>query len=344
MIKKYWKVILIVVILLVVIGGVYYKFYYSNESTTQEKIDPKMQMEVKKGNLKKKIATEGYVEAVNKENLSFPARSSGSTKIEKIYIEEGDRVEKGQLLMELDKAEARLNYIKKKNIYNRAKINKSKNEIEEAKLDMELASSNLENMELKAPSSGIITEIYVEEGDYYTSGDAATVKDISRLEVKVNIEESDIPELELGQKAEITLKSLPGKTIAGEVVELEDEADNSGGIVTLPVTVLLEKVDYDIKLGCSAELDIIVGELKNQIIIPITAIITKNGRDFVMKVENDSSKQVPVETGLSNGLQVAVLSGLKPGDIIMRNTYSQNVSDRGEAPSGGMMRMGGGRD
>src|SRR6056297_1660333 len=126
MIKKYWKSIVIVLIILVVVGGAYYRFYYQNKTTDQKEVKSGMVIDVQTGNLEKTIAAEGYVEAVEKEDLSFPVKSSGSTKIEKIYIEEGDRVKKDKLLMELDKTEARLKYLQKNNAYNRAKINGSK--------------------------------------------------------------------------------------------------------------------------------------------------------------------------------------------------------------------------
>lgn len=321
MIKKYWKLLIVIIIILVIGAGVYYRYYNQNKTNSQEKIDPGMIMEVEKGRIEKTIEAEGFIEPINETDLSFPA--SGSTKIKKIYVVEGDKVEKGQLLMELDQAEAKLRFLQKKNQYNRAKINGSKSEIEEARLDMEMANDNLQNMKLIAPFAGIITEIYVENGDYYTSGYVATIKDISRLKVEVNIEESNIPDIKLGQRANIILESLPGKTINGKVTEIEDEANNAGGTVTLPVVVTLDRVNYDIKLGCSVSLDIIVGEVSDKVLIPITAIISRNGRGIVMKVVDGKQQPTPVRTGLSDGLKIAIESGLKPGDKIIINTFRQ---------------------
>lgn len=322
MIKKYWKIILVLIIVVLLAGGVYYKFYGRTESATRDKIDERLVMEVKKGNIEKTIPGEGYLQPVNSANLSFPARS-GSTRIKNIYISEGDMIEKDQLLMELNETEVRLKYMRSQNNYNRVKINGSSSEIKEAELELELAEEELNNMKLRAPLAGIITDIYVEEGDYYTSGDVAVIKDTSRFEVEVNIEESDIPEIEQGQLVKMTLQSLPGKTITGRVIEIANEAVNESGTVTLPITVRLDEVDYDIKLGCSAQLDIIVGRAGEHIIIPITAISQRNGRNVVFKVVNGETEPVQVETGISDGLRIAIISGLKPGDNILINTYSQ---------------------
>lgn len=352
--KRKWIIVILVVIIAAVVLS--YRYYFNNtSSTSQQTIDPRMLLGVKNSNIEKTIAAEGFIEPVDEEDLSFPSKSSGSFKVKKIYVKEGEGVEKGQLLMELDETEARLNYLEKENAYKRSQINGSKNDIEEAKLNLELASFELDNLDLKAPFAGIITSIDIEEGSYYSSGDVATIKDTSRLQIKVDIEESNIPIVELGQEVRVTLNSLPDKELKGKVVELGDEADNDSSIVTLPVTVLLDKVDFDIKLGVSAELDIIVAQVKGQVVIPITAIFTENGEDFVMKYQDDKLEKTAVETGLSSGMRIAILSGLKTGDRILVNTFKQSLELSSETEEdmedprggrggfGGPGMMGGGR-
>ena len=344
MIKKYWKVLLVLIIIIAA-GIVYFNFYTENETTNQKEIDPRMVMEVKKGSLRKTISVEGFIEPINTEDLTFPAKSSGSIKVKDIYINEGDRVEEGQLLMELDETETRLNYIQRQNAYNRAKINGSKNEIEEARLNFELSKDNLENLKLKAPFSGIVTDIYIEKGSYYISGSAATIKDISSLQVEINIDESDISTVELGQKVILTLSSLPGIELNGIVNELGNEADNNNSVVTLPVKVLIDKTDQPIKLGVSASLDIIIGQVKNKVVLPITAIVNINGKDLVVKVVDGKTERAPVQTGLSDGLNIVIESGLEIGDNILLNTYQQ-VPGYGQGNQGGIpgaVFMGGGR-
>jgi len=343
MIKKYWK-ILLVFIIVIAAGIVYFNYNAKNETTSQKEIDPRMIMTVEKGSLRKTISVEGFIEPINTEDLTFPA-SSGSVKVKDIYINEGDRVEEGQLLMELDETAACLNYIQRQNAYNRANINGSKNELEEARLNLELSKDNLENLKLKAPFSGIVTDIYIEKGSYYTSGSAATIKDINRLQVEVNIDESDIPTIALGQEVILTLPSLPGTELGGEVNELGNEADNSNSVVILPVKILIDKTDQPIKLGVSASLDIIIGQIQEKVVLPITAIVSINGRDSVIKVIDGKTERVPVETGLSDGLNIVIESGLEAGDNILLNTYQQ-VPGYGQGNQGGMpggVFMGGGR-
>jgi|SRR5690554_1290172 len=335
MIKRNWK--FIVIILLIVGAGVYYyKAKNKEETVARESLTPQMVYEVTKGSLQKTITTEGYITPVKEQDLTFPAKSSGSVKITGIYVKEGDRVEKGRLLMALDKTEAELRYTQRLNAYNRAKINGSQSEIDEAALDLKLAGDELKNMELTAPFAGIITNIYVEEGDYYTSGEAATLKDTSRLEVRVNIEEKSIPDLKLGLKAKASLTALGGAVVNGEVTEIADEAEIAGSMVALPVTITLDKTDYEIKLNTSAQIDIIIGEVHDKAIIPVTAVFHREGEDTVMKIVNGKTQPTPVKTGLSSGLQIAVESGLEPGDQIMVNTFRQaDAFNQPGQPQGG---------
>ncbi|HHU50223.1 MAG TPA: efflux RND transporter periplasmic adaptor subunit [Firmicutes bacterium] len=338
--------LLLIIITLVVIAaswGLFGRSRNRRESGQNPAFTQEMLYQVRKGSLEKTIATEGFIQAIEEQTLTFPVKSDGSLKLSKIYIKKGDRVDEGTLLMVLDKTEATLRYTQKVNTYNRIKITGSQKEIEEARIDMELARDQLKNMELVAPFAGVITEVYVEEGDHYVSGEVATIKDISRLEVEVNIEEKNIPLIKLGQNARITLESLPGELLTGKVTEIATEVVNNNGLVTLPVTITLDQTDQEIKLGCSAQVDIVVGAVQDQIIIPITAVFTRENRDLVMKWIGNKLQPVPVETTLSDGLRIAVESGLEIGDEILVNTYlqgSQFPTQQEQSKPRMMMRMG----
>lgn len=347
MLKKYWKIIITIILILVIGGGVYYQFFYQSNESQDQKIAQNNIFTVKKGNITKTIDGEGYIKPINEENLSFPS-TSGGTKITEIYVEEGEIVEKGDILVELDKREARLNYLQKKNAFEKAKISGSKNEIEEAELNLQIAEDRIDNLTLKAPFSGLVSDVYIEEGNYYENGNAVTIKNTNQLKSEINIEESNFKEVSLGQKAKIELGSLPETTFIGEVTEIADEADTSGGTVTLPVTVTLNKTNEDIKINSSAQVEIIVGEVKEALIVPITAIISRNNKEIVLKVvDENKTEAVEVQTGLNNGLRIVVESGLNEGNKILLNTYAQGETPE-SAPafgpgSGVGSNMGGGR-
>ncbi|MFI5358922.1 MAG: efflux RND transporter periplasmic adaptor subunit [Halanaerobiales bacterium] len=318
MIKKYWK--LIAVVLVIILAFLFVRSRFLAKGPELAVLRPGMTIKAEKGTVRETISAEGFIEPIHAEKLNFPART-GSVKVEKIHVKKGDYVEEGQLLIELDKTEARLSYLQRENAYNRALINGSRNEIEEARLNLELVKNNLANLDLRAPFAGIVTDIYLEEGSYYTSGDAITIKDISRYQIEVSVDESKIPIVKTGLPVEVTLISLPGVKLTGVVSEIGNEANNAYATVTIPVKVLLDEIDYDIKLGVSAQVEIIVNEVKDEIVVPATAVFSRAGRDYVMKVVDGETVEVPVETGPTDGLRIAIMSGLEEGDEILVNTY-----------------------
>lgn len=347
LLKKHWKIITVIVLILVIGSGVYYQFFHQTNESKEQIIDSNNIFTVKKGSITKTIDGEGYIKPINEENLSFPS-TSGGTKINEIQVEEGDMVEKGDVLVELDKREAKLNYLQKKNALEKSKISGSKNEIEEAELNLQIAEDRIDNLTLKAPFGGLVSDVYIEEGNYYENGNAVTIKNTSKLKSEINIEESNFQEVSLGLKAEIELDSLPNSIFTGKVTEIANEADNSGGTVTLPITVTLDKTNKDIKINSSAQVEIIVREVKDTLVVPITAIISRNNKEIVLKVvDENETKAVEVETGINNGLRIAVKSGLSEGDKILLNTFAQGSSPE-SAPSFGPgsgigSNMGGGR-
>jgi hypothetical protein len=90
-----------------------------------------------------------------------------------------------------------------------------------------------------------------------------------------------------------------------------------------------ENTGANIKLGASASVDIIVEQVQDQIVIPITAIFSEKGQTFVTRVVAGKQEQVPVETAMSDGYNIAVESGLKTDDQIILNTYKQTADKTG---------------
>ncbi len=71
-------------------------------------------------------------------------------------------------------------------------------------------------------------------------------------------------------------------------------------------------------------MEIIVNEVKDEIVIPAAAVFSRAGRDYVVKVADGEMDEVPVETGPTDGLRIAIMSGLDVGDEILVNTYIYN--------------------
>lgn len=348
MFGKDWKNIISLILVLIISGFLINKYMVGNHSANRE-INLNSLYTVSRGDLEESISVSGYINPVNEREVSFRSRNSETRDtVDSIMVEEGDLVKKGDLLIVLDKTKEKLEYIQAENEYKEAVIKGAKNEIEEAKINLEMAQEDLAATELTAPITGLVTEIQVEEGDNVSGGDAAVnIIDNSRYEVEVDIPESDISQIKVGLKARISLDALPAQQLSGEVIAIEQEAEEDSGVVTIPVTVLLEEGNYDLKPGYSADLDIIIKSTEDKIIIPITAVYNKEGKTYVSKYEGGQLEDVLVKTGISSGLKIAIDSGLEAGDRIMINTFQFNqlpeeVQNKGseEQRPGGPPMMG----
>ncbi len=119
----------------------------------------------------------------------------------------------------------------------------------------------LEEATIFAPFSGIVAEVFLDEGDYITSAATVVVHliDISHMELTAEVDELDIPMVKLGQKAIINVDALPDVHLEGEVIFISPLATKEAGVVMGEVKIALDAPEeYALKAGMSASADIII--------------------------------------------------------------------------------------
>ena len=345
--KKKWLIIgiIIIVVIIAVFAGRRFLNKTSEEELTEQKIkiSPQMVKSVERGDLKKTVSTSGYLQPADEKALNFNLNG----EIEEVLISEGKRVTEGETLVLLEKNQQKLNYLSAKNTYDLIKINGSESEIEEQKLNLSIAKKNLEDATLKAPFSGLITNVSVIPGDYIHSGnEVAYIIDDSSYGIEVAINEIDSLEVKVGQEVIITLDAFPGREFSGRVKEIHNYTQNVNGVVTLPVIVKLDQVEKQFKPGFSALLEIIVGKAEGKLLVPISAILDRKGQQMVVKVVDNKPVFTPVKAGFSDGVYTVIEEGLAEGEEIVINVYEfakagskNNGTNSGVPPGmGGFMR------
>ncbi|MFO7815188.1 MAG: efflux RND transporter periplasmic adaptor subunit [Halanaerobiales bacterium] len=338
------KILLTALVILVIAGGYfgYNNYYISNIADQNQQINENNTMEVTTGSMKKTIPVSGNIFPIEEHGLSFSTQGTVSS----VKLEEGETISKGDILIELKNNKEKLELVRAENNYENLQINGTENAIEEARLNYEIAEENLKETQLKAPYSGVVTELLVQKGDYINSGQkVATLIDNTNYEVDAKIDESELADLEIGQDVEISMEALPGLELTGQLTEISSKAESTSGVVTVPITVLIDSVNNSFKPGLSADMDIIVKVVNDEIIIPVTAIVNREGKKLVQKVVDEETEMVEVETGLTDGLRIVVQSGLKAGEEIIANSagtinaYDETLQDRSNTfsgpPSGG---------
>lgn len=345
--KRKWLIVgvIILVIAIFLIRNGFFKANSDKGLTDQNiniTINPQTVMTLKKGDLRKTVSTSGYLQSVDEKILSFNLNG----EVKEILINEGDKVTKGKDLIKLDKNERELNYLKIKNAYELIKINGSNSGIEETKLDLTIAAKSLEDTTLKAPFSGLITDISVKLGDYVTQGmEVAYLIDASSYEINATVNEIDSLEIKKEQEVIIRLDAFPNREFAGKVKEIGYYTENVNGVVTLPVVIQVNKAEPEFRPGFSALLEIIVDKVAGKLLVPITAVFNQNEQAMVAKIIEGKAKLIPVKTGVSDGVYTVIEDGLIEGDQIMINTYQfagiKPENNLNFNRSGGGMPMGG---
>lgn len=171
---------------------------------------------------------------------------------------------------------------------------------------------------------------------------AFSIASATEASVSINVDELDILSVKEGQTATVTLDALDGQEFEGTITEVSSEASSGNSSAKYPVTITFEKTD-DMLLGMSASATIHVSEAEDAVLIPVDALQEKGDSTFVYtKKDSDGSLsgEVEVETGISNGSQVEITSGLEEGDTVYY--LKAESSDSSSGMPGGMDGQGGG--
>jgi len=316
--RKTWIIILV----LIISGGGFW-FWRSQQPGEEAPLDQihlqeGMFTEVERGAIRETIETTGHLDPVQEVELTLPI----SGEVVEIPVEEGETVEEGDTVLQLDETRHRLDYLRARRAYETAVIDGSSTQIEKAELDLELAEKDLEATTQKAPLSGIISEVMVEVGDRVsTDQPLMVITGDDQYEVEVEIDEVDIDLLAPGQEVVVSVDALPGENFSGFIDDIGFQALTRNGVVTIPVRVLLTSTHEQFRPGLTTELEIIITELTDRLLIPVTSVYQANDQDYVVKMEDEEPVPLPVETGLDDGINVEVVEGLKEGDQVLINAY-----------------------
>lgn len=187
-----------------------------------------------------------------------------------------------------------------------------------AQVAVDQAQRNLDKTNLVAPFDGIISAVNYGVGDT-ASGAAATLVDMSNLQVKVNIAEVDLPKVQIGDQVQIALDALPGKTYTATVSAISPAGTVTSGVVNYPVVLSVTNVDSAIKPGMTANATVVVDQRNNVLVVPLRAIHTQGNQKSVSVLVNGQTVQQTVSTGMSNDQSVEITKGLQQGDIVVLN-------------------------
>lgn len=303
---------------------------------------------VQRRNIVHTITATGNVLPARQVDLRF----SRSGRVQEVHVSAGERVEADALLATLDDREPELAYLRARNAYEIARIDSAPNVVREREIDMQLSYDALEQTYLRAPFAGVVTAVDVEAGQSVGASDAIVqLVDDSAFEVRVAVDELDIARVEEGQPVTIRLDADPGRVRDGIVDRVSLVANMQGSVVTVPVTVRFLEADPFLRPGYTATLQIIVARAIDALVVPVEAIWEEGQTRTVTQIIDGEMRNVPVTTGLSDGVWVEIRSGLERGAEVVALNYrggpgsgasagSRNTdSTQMRLPGGGAIRL-----
>ncbi|HIM55645.1 MAG TPA: efflux RND transporter periplasmic adaptor subunit [Candidatus Latescibacteria bacterium] len=275
---------------------------------------------------------ETYARLEAERQVSVLARATGL--VQQLSVEEGDFVTEGQLLVELDRAqaslqlrqsqaaldEARANYerfqvLSENNMVSQSEFETTRLRYNNSRISLEDAQLNLTYTSIKAPISGVLTRRMVELGDLVRGNqEIFVVADLDLLLVRMFIPERRMYQVEPGQRATISVEALPDQTFEGQIRMISPEVIPESGTVKVTLEV---PADGLLRPGMFATVRLITDRHPQTLVIPKKALVLETEDDDVFKIVDSKVQLVQVEIGLAQGDRVEVLAGLEIGDLLV---------------------------
>ncbi|MGI5070733.1 efflux RND transporter periplasmic adaptor subunit [Treponema pectinovorum] len=255
-----------------------------NKGETEEQLFAVSTLKTVAGNLDEYLEFGGDIASVN--SVSVLPDQGG--KVTNILVSVGDLVKRGQTI-------AYVNPLRVGAIYNDSPVN--------------------------SPISGRIISIPTTVGSTVSqSSPIANVARTDDLEVKINIAERFISRISAKQKAIITFDAYPSVEFPATVFEVSPVLDTSTR--TMGVKLRFDKEDSRVKVGMYGRVKLITDSVKNAIVVPSSAIITRDSKNYIYVVEPHTDKKstvkfVPVTVGITVDNKTEISQGLKVGDEIV---------------------------
>jgi len=286
----------------------------------------------------------GTIEASQTIPLTF--QTTGT--VEKIYVEVGDIVKKGQLLASVDKSDmqsiynvtltkyeqAKDAYYRLKSVHDQGSLPEIKwvemeSNMEQAKSSLELSKNNLDKCNMRAPVDGIVGRRNIEPGQSAIGASLSPIElvQIETVFVKVSVPENEISKIAKGQKVTFSVSALDGKKFEGVVTNVSPVADVISRTYTVKITA--KNSEYELKPGMVCDVTLNINRENVSMVVPYNAVSKdSNGSTYVFVVSSDCKKvkKQIITVGNYTDSGIEVLNGLTLGQVVV-SEGSEKLSD-----------------
>lgn len=227
-----------------------------------------------------------------------------------------------------------------------AAVATAQNRVNQAVASLRSARHDLARVTITSPIDGVVTRLNVEEGEVAMIGTMnqpgtvlLVIADLGVMEATVEVDETDVVNIEPGQTAEVTIDAFPDTLFSGSVTEVSTSprimptaAGPAQGVTDFEVTITLDGSLPAARSGLSASADIVTASRENALVIPIQSLVvrtvvadTASGgvveREGVFVVRDGEATFVPVKVGIAGDRYFEVVEGLEEGDRVVSGPY-----------------------
>jgi membrane fusion protein, multidrug efflux system len=268
-------------------------------------------------------------------------RPEVSGRITQLNFNDGQRVRKGQLLVQFDDqlplaqvqqsmAELSIAQANQKrnqelvaqNFISQRSLDESAANLQVAQAKLSLSQATAARLKILAPFDGIVGIRQVNVGDYLKDGaDIVNLEDIDAIFVDFRLPERFLAKVKPGQTAMLDMDALPGRKYSAKIQAIDPLIDANGRSVG--IRGCIDNRQLQLRPGMFARVNAVFGVRENARVVPEEAIVPQGGKQFVIKVvPGDTpkvlvSQRVEVKVGLRSPGKVEVLDGLEPGDMVV---------------------------
>ncbi len=220
--------------------------------------------------------------------------------------------------------------------------------VEQKQNDLNDLKDSLADYYVYAPFNGTVTTVDVSKGETVSSSNVLSSMITKEKIASITLNEIDAVKVKVGQKAVITFDAIDDLSIFGEVAEVDAIGTVSQGVVSYNVKIAFDSEDERIKPGMSISVSITIDSVQDVLVISSSLVKTqKNGSYVEVMLDNGTTEQRKVETGLSDDIFVEIKSGLTQGEKIVNQITNgstikinnTNTNNNSGPPGGNMMRM-----
>jgi RND family efflux transporter MFP subunit len=256
--------------------------------------------------------------------------------------------------------QAQANLALKRQPYLQSDILAQQAAVQQAQVALQSAQSDLDSATLTAPFSGLVSAVNMNVGENAagaaatatgsTTSSGITIVNPSQVRADVQVDEADVAQVAVGQRATLTFDALPNRRFQGTVSAISPAGTTSQGVVGYQVSIALRNADA-VRSGMTATAEIITAQRENVLLVPNRAV-TRQGQDRVVQVLTPSGPLArKVTVGMTNDQNTEITDGLEEGDEVVLPTTTARAAvpgaragqPGGAAPGGAVFFGGPGR-